>query len=215
MLIESLVKATVELQGFRVVSVTGGTSGLVATIARDRRYSPRCGRCLEPAPYRDTRRTRGFRHVPMWGITVELRNAPRRVSCPRCDGVHVEAMPWLPAAHRRLAAPLCKALTENLGPMLKASAGTARGPVAGHPPRPGRTKPVPASDCERHTPALDRIRIDRTHIAGSIDPVNPVYIYKVEQIHAVDWDRRRRFQSTAICSRLSSIGHVHGGGRPA
>ncbi|MEE9208965.1 MAG: hypothetical protein V3U23_00825 [Kiloniellales bacterium] len=23
--------------------------------------------------------------------------------------------------------------------------------------------------------ALDRIRIDRTHIAGSIDPVNPVY----------------------------------------
>ena len=31
--------------------------------------------------------------------------------------------------------------------------------------------------------ALDRIRIDRTHIAGSIDPVNPVYTYKVEQIH--------------------------------
>ncbi len=30
---------------------------------------------------------------------------------------------------------------------------------------------------------LDRIRIDRTHIVGSIDPVNPVYIYKVEQIH--------------------------------
>ncbi|MEE8499973.1 MAG: hypothetical protein V3S27_05305, partial [Kiloniellales bacterium] len=28
--------------------------------------------------------------------------------------------------------------------------------------------------------------IDRTHIVGSIDPVNPVYIYKVEQIHAVD-----------------------------
>jgi hypothetical protein len=32
----------------------------------------------------------------------------------------------------------------------------------------------------------DRIRIDRTHIAGSIDPVNPVYTYKVEQIHAAD-----------------------------
>ena len=95
MLIENLVKATVELQGFRVVSVTGGTAGLVATIARDRRYSPRCGRCLEPAPYRDTRRTRGFRHVPMWGITVELRYAPRRVSCPRCEGVHVESMPWV------------------------------------------------------------------------------------------------------------------------
>ena len=33
---------------------------------------------------------------------------------------------------------------------------------------------------------LDRIRIDRTHIVGSIDPVNPVKIYKIEQIHAVD-----------------------------
>ncbi len=33
---------------------------------------------------------------------------------------------------------------------------------------------------------LDRIRIDRTHIVGSIDPVNPVYICKVEQIHAAD-----------------------------
>jgi len=56
MLVESLVKATIELQGFRVVSVTGGTAGLVAAIAPDRRYSPRCGRCLEPAAYRDTRR---------------------------------------------------------------------------------------------------------------------------------------------------------------
>ncbi len=37
-----------------------------------------------------------------------------------------------------------------------------------------------------HTPVgvrLDRIRFDRTHIVGSIDLVNPVYIYKVEQIH--------------------------------
>ena len=37
----------------------------------------------------------------------------------------------------------------------------------------------------RYICGLDRIRIDRTHIAGSIDPVTPVYIYKVEQIHAV------------------------------
>ncbi len=35
-------------------------------------------------------------------------------------------------------------------------------------------------------PGLDRIGIDRTHIVGSIDPVNPVYTYEVEQIHAVD-----------------------------
>ena len=52
MLIGSLVKATVELQGFRVMHVAGNADGLVATLGPDRRYAPRCGRCHEPAPYR-------------------------------------------------------------------------------------------------------------------------------------------------------------------
>jgi transposase len=93
MLVESLVKETVELQGFRVAEVIGGTTGLASMIAADRRVSHRCGRCLEAAPYRDTRPVRRFRHVPTWGIAVKPRHAPRRVSCPRCGGVHVEAMP--------------------------------------------------------------------------------------------------------------------------
>lgn len=100
MLIESLVKETVELQGFRVVKVTGGASGLVAMIAPDKRFLPRCSRCLDPAPYRDTRPMRRFRHVPMWGIPVELRYKPRRIICHRCDGVHVEAMPWVSGKQR-------------------------------------------------------------------------------------------------------------------
>ena len=72
MLIESLVKATVELQGFRVVDVAGSAAGMVVRIVPDRRYTPRCGRCLEPAPYRDTRPTRRVRHVPTWGIPGEF-----------------------------------------------------------------------------------------------------------------------------------------------
>ncbi len=95
MLLESLVKATVELQGFRVVTVTGDAGGLVADLAPDRRCSPRCGRCGTRGRYRDTRPARHFRHVPLWGIPVELRYAPRRVRCPRCDSVHVESMPWV------------------------------------------------------------------------------------------------------------------------
>ncbi len=95
MLLESLVKATVELQGFRVVTVTGDTGGLVAELAPDRRYAPRCGRCGARGRHRDTRGTRRFRHVPLWGIAVVLRYAPRRVACPRCAGVHVELLPWV------------------------------------------------------------------------------------------------------------------------
>ena len=95
MLLESLVKATVELQGFRVVTVTGDARGLVAELAPDLRYAPRCGQCGDRGGYRDTRRVRHFRHVPLWGIPVALRYAPRRVRCSRCDGVHVEAMPWV------------------------------------------------------------------------------------------------------------------------
>ena len=93
MLLESLVKATVELQGFRVVTVTGDAGGLVAELAPDRRFVPRCGQCGTRGAYRDTRPVRRFRHVPLWGIPVALRYAPRRVGCPRCAGVHVESMP--------------------------------------------------------------------------------------------------------------------------
>ena len=95
MLLESLVKATVELQGFRVVTVTGDARGLVAELAPDLRYAPRRGQCGDRGGYRDTRRVRHFRHVPLWGTPVALRYAPRRVRCSRCDGVHVEAMPWV------------------------------------------------------------------------------------------------------------------------
>ena len=55
MLLESLVKATVELQGCRVVTVTGDARGLVSELAPDLRYAPRCGQCGDRGGYRDTR----------------------------------------------------------------------------------------------------------------------------------------------------------------
>lgn len=95
MLVESLIKETVELQGFRVVAVKKVDAGLEAELDPDLRFSPRCSVCGHPASYRDTRSVRRFRHVPLWGIGVNLAYAPRRVSCERCGGVHVEAMPWV------------------------------------------------------------------------------------------------------------------------
>ena len=76
-------------------AVTGDAGGLVAELVPDLRFSPRCGQCGAPGRYRDTRGTRRFRHVPLWGIAVALRYAPRRVRCARCAGVHVESLPWV------------------------------------------------------------------------------------------------------------------------
>lgn len=95
MLVESLIKETVELQGFCVVAVQKTGHGLETELAPDRRYSPCCGACRRAARYRDTRAIRRFRHVPLWGINVYLTYAPRRVLCEHCGGVHVEAMPWV------------------------------------------------------------------------------------------------------------------------
>ena len=93
MLVESLIKSTVELQGFRVTSAVKDEGGLLATIEPDGRYTPRCGACGAPGAYRDTRPLRRFRHVPLWGMAVTLSYAPRRVSCQHCAGVHVVELP--------------------------------------------------------------------------------------------------------------------------
>lgn len=52
MLVESLIKETVELQGFSVVTVQKTGHGLETTLAVDRRFSPCCGACGTPAAYR-------------------------------------------------------------------------------------------------------------------------------------------------------------------
>jgi len=71
----------------------------------------RCSRCQQPAPGYDRLEEREWRHVPLWGIAVCWRYAPRRVECPE-HGVVVEHLPWnegkkpltlrwLPADNRR------------------------------------------------------------------------------------------------------------------
>ena len=94
MLVEQLIRETLELQGFRIESVVKSGSELVVTIAPDLRYHPRCGVCGTPGDYRDTLSERRFRHVPLWAIPVTLVYAPCRVTCPHCKSIHVESMPW-------------------------------------------------------------------------------------------------------------------------
>lgn len=101
MLVEQIIRETLELQGFRIASVEKNSFELLVTIVPDLRYHPRCGRCNTPGDYRDTQDERRFRHVPVWGIPVTLVYAPCRVTCPRCHSVLVENMPWA-AGKRRM-----------------------------------------------------------------------------------------------------------------
>jgi transposase len=107
MLIEQIIKQTIDLQGFRVHAVRKEPDGFVAEIVADKRYSPRCGICGTAAEYRDCRPARFFRHVPLWNMTVWLKYSPRRVYCPACGGVHVEQLPWATGKHRFTTAFAC------------------------------------------------------------------------------------------------------------
>lgn len=101
MLVEQLIRETLDLQGVRIQSVVKAGSELVVTLMPDCRCHPRCGVCGSPGDYRDTLSERRFRHVPLWAIPVTLVYAPCRVMCPHCKSVHVESMPWA-AGKKRL-----------------------------------------------------------------------------------------------------------------
>ena len=60
---------------------------------------PICAGCGRRQPGYDRLPTRSFEFVPMWGIKVFFRYAPRRVDCPTC-GIRVERMPWSEGKHR-------------------------------------------------------------------------------------------------------------------
>ena len=83
-----------ELQGCRVVRVTGGVAELRTELAPDRRT--RRGVC-DAGIGGGTGilgGSGGFAMSLCGGIPVTLSYAPRRVQCARCGGVHVEALPW-------------------------------------------------------------------------------------------------------------------------
>lgn len=52
-----------------------------------------CSVCCRRASGYDRLPERRFEFIPMWGIKVYFRYAPRRVNCRHC-GIHVEQLPW-------------------------------------------------------------------------------------------------------------------------
>jgi transposase len=53
-----------------------------------------CSGCQQPAPGYDRLAERRFEFIPLWGFLVFLLYSMRRVSCPRCQAVVVEEVPW-------------------------------------------------------------------------------------------------------------------------
>jgi len=60
---------------------------------------PLCSGCGRGGPGYDRLPVRRFEFVPLWGLKVFFRYAPRRVDCPSC-GICVERMPWASGKQR-------------------------------------------------------------------------------------------------------------------
>ncbi|RMD59651.1 hypothetical protein D6833_11125 [Candidatus Parcubacteria bacterium] len=108
MLIETLVRKTLDVKDHRVAAVAQTEEGLLATLERKKRRRLPCSGCGCRGKVYDTLPVRRWRHLPLWGIPVFIAYAPRRVDCPRC-GVKVERIPWGPSKSP-LSLPLIVAL---------------------------------------------------------------------------------------------------------
>jgi transposase len=93
MLVESIIKWTLQFKSWRVGKVSGSKEKLTVRVVPRRRSRAMCSGCGKRRPGYDTLPERVWRHVALWGIPVWLRYCPRRVKCPQC-GVKVERMPW-------------------------------------------------------------------------------------------------------------------------
>ena len=121
----------VALQGFRVVTVTGDAGGLVAELAPDLRFSPRCGQCGERGWYRG--------HPPGTALSpcapvgdrggASLCAAARELFSVRRRACRVDALgQWETADDPRVDGD-----ARNVGPGLALAAGRAAVPVlVGH-----------------------------------------------------------------------------------
>lgn len=94
MTLASLVRKTLGLNNHRVVRVAHQDDRIVVWIERIRRRRLPCSVCGTFERTKDRLPERSWRHVPLWGIGVELRYRPWRVRCSCCQTPKVEKIPW-------------------------------------------------------------------------------------------------------------------------
>jgi len=70
-----------------------GERVVVVKIFARKNSKGKCQECGSLCGTYDTQPMRDYEFVPLWGIKVYFRYAPRRVYC-KAHGIHVEQVPW-------------------------------------------------------------------------------------------------------------------------
>lgn len=94
MSVASLVRRTLGLKHHKVTKVIDSGGRVVVYLDWIKRRWLPCSVCGTFEKVRDRLPERSWRHVPLWGIAVELRYRPCRVRCSCCEAIKVEAIPW-------------------------------------------------------------------------------------------------------------------------
>ncbi|HAM52757.1 MAG TPA: ISL3 family transposase [Nitrospiraceae bacterium] len=97
MLIKTILNKGEKFKSFVYGKVTmeevEGKEALVVEVHPRKNAKGICVKCGRRCSTYDTQLSRLFEYLPLWGIQVFLKYAPRRTDC-RKDGVHVELLPW-------------------------------------------------------------------------------------------------------------------------
>lgn len=97
MLIKTILNKIEKFKSFIYGKITlewiNGTEALIVEVKARQNTKGICPKCGKRKPTYDTQPVRLFEYVPVWGIPVYFRYAPRRTDC-RGDGALVEVMPW-------------------------------------------------------------------------------------------------------------------------
>ena len=95
MRVSTLFNTPLNLQGLWVSAFSfDGDHLLLDLRPRHRRLTcPECGKS-RPATARHSTRVRAWRHVGIWGRTVQVRGPIRRFQCRSCKGPVTESVPW-------------------------------------------------------------------------------------------------------------------------
>lgn len=93
MQVASALLGTLGLKHHRVAGVASDNGSIVVTLDVVGRRLLACSACGTRGRVRDRLAERRWRHLPVWGVPVELVYRPARVACDVCATPKVETIP--------------------------------------------------------------------------------------------------------------------------